>query len=137
MPRTLKNVPLLKLLSASMAQRDLAAERLCLVTGMDGATLRRLTDEGFLQAFIIMADDKPMFCVWAHITLDNVLHINGIAQLHSGGSQFSYLVTSIEQLAESVKVNAIRFCTRRQGLIDKAIDYGYTVESVVMEKRLR
>jgi hypothetical protein len=131
MPRTLDMIP------ATIEQRDNAAEVFCGITPLvELSYLKRLTDEGFLEACVVMVKDQAHYCVWLAGTPDRGLHVNACVQLIPKPAGVGCIISMLESLAEQRGFKYIRFNTARPGLIAKTKAYGFEAQSVCMIKKL-
>jgi hypothetical protein len=122
---------------ASIEQRDQAAEVFCGITPLvELPYLKRLTDEGFLEACVVMVGQTAHYCVWLAATPDQGLHVNACVQLIPKPAGIGAVISMLESLAEQRNFKYIRFNTARPGLIAKTADYGFQVQSVCVVKKL-
>ncbi len=124
-------------LGATIEDRDLAADRFCgFVSHIDPRQLKRLTDEGYLNAALVHVDGLAQYCFWYHLDSCRGFHVNAVVRLLDETTGFENLVEGIEATARHAQAQYVHFNTNVAGLVPLAEKFGYVPGAVCMVKRL-
>ena len=136
--KTLSPTELIELLkpdAASLDQAlrafDAAAPVLCREPGY----VKRLVDEGFMEASEVHWQGRPAFLVTWHVTNDRGFWLD-VAQTLNGGAPFAVLIEATERLAREHGCRYVRFLTLRRGLVKLTAAHAYHAEAVMLTKVL-
>jgi len=124
-------------LRANMVDRDAAADKLAgIVPQVNGKLLKRLTDEGYLNAYIVEVDGRGHYAIWLNFTLDGGCYLNYAVQLLPRAEGLDILANAVEEIARYHRSTYVRFNTSRLGLLKRGRALGYLPQGVTLEKRL-
>lgn len=128
---------LIKVAKATIEERDVAGDKLAgIVPMVQGHMLKRMTDEGYLHAFTVQDDETVHYVFWLNFTVDGGCYVNYVVQMLPNPVGLSVLCMCVEELAEKRGARYVRFNTQRLGLVEKAKELGYTVDSLTCHKDL-
>jgi len=92
--------------------------------------------EGWFEAAQVQFQDKPLYVIWYHFSPDGGLIVNAAAAA-TAEEKIEVLAYALVKLALQRGARYVEFHTARRGLVKKAQDRGWRVESVIMRKQLK
>ena len=123
--RTMSAEKMVLLLNVSDDSELSEAQAIFIRTGTeDGEWIKAGVAKGWYQAHTIVFDGKPRYVVVWHMSDQNAMVVNLLAQLN-GGTNFSAAVHAVKCIAKKFGCVAIEALTVRRGLVAKAIAEGF------------
>jgi hypothetical protein len=116
---------------------DAAADRLRpLTVDTRGNWLADGFRKGFYKTREIQRAGQPQYVVFFSVTDQNALNANAVAFVGDGKPDHALLWAGLDVIAREVKCEAIIGLTERRGMVERAIEQGYKVRGVLVEKVL-
>jgi hypothetical protein len=131
---------IIELVAPSEQSEAVAVANLKVLADTLGDTVESMQDgvkKGFLKQTEILADGRPVYMLWWHLTDQGNVHFNCGVSLDMANDNFPVLIKAFEKIAANVDAKAIEFHTKRRGLLLKVKGFGYQSENVHVVKVLK
>ena len=100
----------------------------------DADWLTRGVSQGVYSVRDIALGGDPAYRYFYQVNDHNQLYLAAVLAL--GAADFALCVWGAERLASDLGCVGITFNTQRRGLIERALEYGYTIGGIVLVKKL-
>jgi len=116
---------------------DAAADRLRpLTVDLRGDWLADGLKRGLYKTREIQLCGRPQYVVFFSVTDQNALNANAVAFVGDGQPDHTLLFAGLEVIARELSCYGIVGHTERRGMVERALQHGYAVRGVLIEKLL-